>query len=357
MSNSFNSASINSLKSVDETLSERYSSSQLMNVLDGLLGHALDELVRNTSYIDIMMASCLSWYSGNSRRKISSLPKAKVMYLLAIYPILQSSQQKIKVLHKLRLERNIRFYLLESFLKYAAEYNELEIRASQTRDTMERSAILNRMVSIRNATGAGDNIGLIGCRVLYWHANAVRFRNQIMEKYMRHTVMRATSYFRSVESNDRMDLSEIVQNFQLATNKAINKFDQRKGTLTSYINHWLRNAQTPSGGITHEYGIAYSIPASVKRGMASGTSNSPVNIFVPIHDESSAHEVASEDLSPEEVVERDSDIQRVRRLAKLADPSGVGRIRLGIEEVLSDEEIRVLRQASEPVKKQVTTTE
>lgn len=355
MSNSYNSTSINVIKAVSESLHDRYSSSQLINVLDDLLGNALDDIVRNTSYLDSMIASCLTWYSGNSRRKISSLPKQRVMYLLAIYPILSSPQQKIRVLRLLRLERNIRFFFLESFLRHADEYRVLEIRAAKTKDMVERSAILNQMLRIRGVTRSNDNLSLVGCRVRYWHSNAVKFRNQIMEKYMRHTVMRATSYFKSLDNNDRVDLSELVQNFQLALNKAINKYDQRRGTLTSCINHWLRNAQSLSGNMSHEYGIAYSVPASVKRRLACGTSNSPVNIFVPIHGESEAHEVATDDLSPEEVAERDSDIQRVRHLAKLVDPLGVGRIRLGIEELLSEQEIRALEQASvEPVKNRVT---
>lgn len=343
MSRQYNVASFNSLKSVKESLSERYSSNQLMNVLDDILGYGLRVLIENTNFIDMMSMSCLTWYSGNSRRKISSLPKPKVMYYLALYPVL-NQRQKIKILTRLRLERNIRFFLLETFLTKAEEYVKLEVEACKTKDLMKKSVLLERMHVLQSGTGVQGSMSAVYHQVKFWHQLAVKFRNQIMEKYMRHTVMRANAFYNS--SPELKDLQDVIQNFQFALSKAIHKFDQRKGTLTSYVNFWLRNAQNPTGGLTHEYGIAYTIPASVKRGHASGTSTHPVNIFATIDDDASALEVPCDTLNPEQSIERDSEINRVRKLAKIADPVGCARLRLGIEEVLSPDEIKLLQSAA-----------
>ena len=337
--NSYNVAAFNSIKTVKESLTERFSSNQLVNVLDDLLLNALTSIAQSCDYLDSMSSSCLVWYNTNTRRKISSLPKDKVLQLLMIYPIAET-KSKVRILKKLRLERNIRFFLIESFMQEALKYSDLEVKMLKTKDEVEYRLLRDKMHSIQTTLQAKYDVGAIYRQVKFWYDQAIKFRNQIMEKYMRHTAMSASMYFKS--ASNRLDLSDVVQNFQLALNKAINKFDQRKGTLTSYINHWLRHARSAAHGSTHEYGIAYVIPGNVRKDMASGENAHPVNIFVPMHTDSSVEEIASEVLNPEEVSERDSEIDLIRTLAKQADPTGLLRMQLGIEEILCKEERNML---------------
>lgn len=343
MGNSFNVAAMNRIKTIKESLEDRYSSSQMMNVLDQLLHNGLSALAEGSDFINSMLASCLVWYNTNTRRKISSLPKEKVLQLLTLYPVV-SVEEKSRILRKLRFERNVWFYILEAFCQHGEKYADLELRMLKTKDYFEKKAIQSKLFNIQRSLNVHDSVTALFYNVRFWFQQAVKFRNQIMERYMRHSAMKAHSYYRAGSS--RNDLADVIQNFQLALNKAVNKFDQRKGTLTSYINFWLRGAQSAGNTSTHEYGIAYTIPSNVRKEMAKGENAHSVNIFTPIHDNKSVEDMHSDDPTPEENAERESDIVSIRRIAKRVDPHGLLRIRLGIGEVLNEDEKKLLHAAA-----------
>ena len=165
-----------------------------------------------------------------------------------------------------------------------------------------------------------------------------------MEKYIRHTAMKANSHYRT--ETTRFDLNDVSQNFMLSLNKAINKFDQTKGTITTYVNHWLRDAKNPGPNFTHEYGMAYNIPVAMRRAMATNKGVFTANIAVSLDDEEDhIHSLSCPSLNPEQAAEANDSATRVRILAKRADPTGLARIKLGIEEVLNPYELALLRTA------------
>jgi hypothetical protein len=160
--------------------------------------------------------------------------------------------------------------------------------------------------------------------VSYWLGKAHEMKSRIMEKYLRFTLTMANSYYKN--SHTSIDLDDLIQNFTLAVSKAIDKCSVNQGTLTSYIQQWMRSAQNSSAS-GHEYGIAYSVPQASRKSFLDGRSP---NIYVPIDDEEVLM-VASIDTS----VEDQSQLNHIRLLAKHADPRGFARLQLGIQEIVN----------------------
>lgn len=330
-------------KSIKESITKRYSSNQLISVLDDLIYKAIYSIILHTNFLDELFGVLLCWYSGAHRRKISSLSKDVVLFLLFRFLYESEVDRKFHILKSARLERNILFYFISLFLETGKQYRPLSVKCVQVKLT-KRFSMRWKMSLIEDTLFCHGNLFAAYNQVDFWYKESIEFKHQIMEKYMRHAVMQANRYHKM---NKRSDLDDIIQNYLLAVSKAIDKFDSKKGTLTSYINQWLLNAQSYSDS-GHEYGIAYSIPVSIKKIKALSKKNNTVNISASLQDESVKKEVeiVSSGFTPEEEVEQKSEVSRIRLLAKYADPKGLGRIKLGIEEVLSAKEMKKLIKAS-----------
>lgn len=163
--------------------------------------------------------------------------------------------------------------------------------------------------------------------VRVWLKHADDFKNMLLEKYLRLIVTHAQTYYKSNNSNLKLD--DTIQNLVVYTSKALDKYDVRKGTLATYIQRWLQHAKNVS--VVQEDGIAFLLPAAKRIEIA--------NFSVPLDNA----EVLEVEYECGENVELDSLRRRVQLLAKLVDPTGLGRLSLGISEVLSREEIALMK--------------
>lgn len=326
------SASIQATKTVKESMQGRWTDSQMMTTLDHLLMLALEPIIRHTRFLDRNMPAMLCWYATNTGRKISSVDKEKVLHLMNLYLLADSTSDKVLLFKRMRLERNIMFFLIQRFLKLTSEYPKLEVAYAKKRLPRYRVD----MEHIEELVGAGPVLGRIVQRVRSWETEATKFRNQILERFMRYAMMQAQRY---CAENPRADPEDVTQNFLVAVNKAVNKMNADKGTLAPYAGSWITNAKhSPSH--PHEYGIAYSISPHAKRAVAKGTMQ-----LVNISSDFESDEVLNcPDATDEmERITEDDRAARVRKLAKVADPEGYGRRELGIEEVLSASERLLIR--------------
>ncbi len=326
----YDSRSIDALKTVKEQLPENYTTGQLLQVLDSLLIRAVTPIIENTTYMDTIISVTMSWYTDNPRRKISVIGRDKTFSLMFLYLTARSTKAKIKILVQLRLERNILFSAIYLFLKQASPYRDLVIQKIKEIDLLKKSRLESQLSDIKNALGASDNLYPSLSSISFWVNQAVNFKNMLIEKYMRHIFNKARLF--QIQSNYSVDLEDLVQNFVLATSKAIDKVDADQGTLTSYIDHWLKNACYNSS-FKHEYGIAYNIPQSFKVKIAKGECPD-YNLAITLSDESLSN-IAHTDTDGE-FLDKTEEQKLVRRLAKAADPWGFARIHLNLSEVVID---------------------
>lgn len=349
------SKSFENLKTINEKLG-RYSSKQLISVLDTLVLRSLLPIIEHTDFIDRYIAVVIGWYSTNHRRKISSLSNRKyAMLLFTLFLAETNPNKKLAILKNLRLERNILRTMVGSWLDLSKDYQRLSIEVLKEKDLLKSSTIRARMWEIETAVGVLPNGHLYPAisRAEYWHKMGLDFRNLIIERYVRYAVMKAHGYYKT--NMGRVDLDDLVQNYMLAISRGIDKYDSKRGTLTNYINQWIRNAQLNSDS-PHEYGIAYSVPQNVRRQMADGNTYGRVNISSSLEDEgveSQFDTTYAEISSPQDIAERESEIEEIRKIAKYADPVGFARIDMGIEEYLSKEEVAILIRCKSPKKEEV----
>lgn len=298
--------------SVTETLDVNYTSSQLLSVLDNALFSAVESIIRNTDWMNLVLSNVITWYSENARRKISSTATKDEVYSTLISVILSSDiDYKIEKLKALQLERSLWFKSVKMFVSNCPESSD-SVHNFLFMTLPEGSLFVAR----RNAQ--------------YWLTVAETMKRQIMEKYMRYV---GTQAIYAKKRNPDIDLEDTVQNLTVALSQAIDKCSSDRGTLTSYIAQWFMSAQTRSR--SEEYGTAYSVPDSVRKEFYKGRAS---NIYVPFqdlvgegNDDSIIPNIANDHL---EVIEDEDEKAHLLRMAKHADPTGYGRFQLGLKELL-----------------------
>lgn len=325
------SKALDSLKKVKEQLGHNYTSYQLLSVLDSLLWKSLWPIIESTEFFDRILANVLGWGATNPRRKLSSLPKERFNTYVVAYLAADDPKLKLRILKRMRIERNILFFTVSRFLMLAKD-------APATRPSPE--------LTYKLAIVRPNKFWFSMRETLYWSKHAVDFKGMILEKYMRLVMVEASTFFRQQQMHNPhlvFDIEDMAQNFMLAVNRAVDKCDAHQGTLTAYVQTWLRDAKSNPNS-RGEYGVAYTIPASQRRRLAGHSKTKAVNISVSIESSDLLGLVSDSDTEAE--YEREKSIDHIKVLAKRADPHGIGRLFLGIGERFDTEEIKTLETLS-----------
>lgn len=306
------SAVFATLKDTTESIKKNYTSSQYIQVLDSLIYKAIEQILETTNLGDVFISSLMVWYSESSKRRISAIKKPRLQLLFLMFLKAETPKEKLKWLKRCRLERNLLYQLIESYLSYAKVLNSLLFNLIRDDTPSDRILIARMLKAIQSIPDSSTDIFCSLNSVQFWYDGASRFKGQLLEKYTRLVAVQAQQAY--VELNFTVQLDDLLQNFMVAAAKAIDKYDLNKGALTSYIKIWLKAARTTS---------------FIEN---SGMQNQ--EHFVPLDE--------SETTDTDNPHERKQTIDHVRQIAKLLDPSGVGRFQLGLEEVLNRKEERAL---------------
>ncbi len=324
---------LNTLKSVQEQLDKNYSSRQLLATLDTLLLCAIKPIITKTRFVDRQLSLLCGWYTNAARRKVASLgSKERFISLVVAFIASNSNSDRIKIFQALKLERTLTFWIVQNWLDSLKGWPEaiakLDFATAQSYE--RRACVVDNQATFQNMQ-----------KVEYWLSKAVAFKHQLMEKYMRYAMVEAQAYYAYHRKNNphiQVNVDDVAQNFILAVSKAIDKCDSDKGTLTSYIKSWLQDARNTTH-FRHDYGLVFSLPTSKRREIArkqSTVNNLPVDMESPeVQNMASSSNVEQE-------LESANVVNTIRRLAKHADPLGLGRLALNITEVLSEEELSLL---------------
>lgn len=292
---------------VNERLGGNWTSSQLLSVLDDLLMYAVESVVRNTDWMDSVVASVITWYTDNTRRKIASNTKYDPIDALLSFMVASDVDYKMDILRKMGLERGLWFKALRTFLNTCPK---------------ETSEIHNAIYLVK----PGRSLQVVRRDVQIWYDLAVDMKSMIMEKYMRHVGNHALYLKRK---NPAISLDDAVQNLFISLGTAIDKCSSDKGTLTTYVNQWFMSAQSKSRH--QEYGLAYTVPDNVRQQFYDGR---PSNMYVPLDDLYASGDFDEESSSkPHTEVEGMQSTLHFLKLARHADPTGFARVALKIQEL------------------------
>lgn len=336
-------------------LTDNLTGGQIQEVLDFLIYESLTPLVRTSDVFDVQIVYLLGLTARNRKRKLSALPREEFMNSLCHCLITDDREKKIHILTNSKIERGFVYNFVVEFLKETGPYVEL-YQKFMFAQGHQRIQLDMRLRAIEQSVGnsRAKLFSVINIAKDYLEL-AYEFRNNIVEKYIRHAYKQAKVFVKA--KNDKggnFDFNDVFQNFQTAITKAVDKYDSGKGALTSYINFWVLNAQTCSNtDHGHEYGIAYSVPQLQRKQMAQGSNNAEVNFSVSLdkltgsgedgEGQADLKDYIVGDVGPEVKLERDQEINTIRYLAKCADVRGLARLYLDIDEVFSKKELRQMR--------------
>lgn len=304
------------LKNTTEQITKNLTSYQYLTVLDDHLYNAITNLVTSTKFFDIFLSQIIGWQTLNPKRKTCGVGRHELVSLSTLFLLTADPKQKMKLIRRMKLHRNILMEALQRWIGLLAEYPSLSTMVG-TQQVVTKLFELNEAALMRPGYSLHSTYQL----VIYWTKQAQVFKEQIMQKYTRSTLNTAQRDYVSLGCPGRLD--DFVQIYMMTMSKAIDKCDADRGVLTTHINNWLMSAKN-------------NAQAQAQDGSADRHSN-----HVSLDDV----EIAVND---NEERERQESIDRVRFIAKAFDPQGIGRILLGIEEVLSESDRQTLQALALP---------
>lgn len=325
--------------------SDNLTGEQIQQVMDMLLYKALEPIILYTNAFDPQVEYLLMLLAANGKRKLSSLGRDVVVESLAAYLVHTDRKKKFELIRSARIER----FFVHSFIKRFVDDNSAFIKQYvdfiQAPNNVKRTNLDNRAVIIGGCKRSDfyNAVRISSAYISQFYA----YRETIIGHYLKHSSKQAKAYAQGHGNTDFMDLRQSILK---AVITALDKYDSRKGALTSYINFWIFNAATSS--TEHEYGIAYTIPQTQKKKLFDGQS-SEVNFSVSLDsltknsddDETSSvlHSTLTEDNQLDNDMEQMESSRIVQALSKFVDKKGVARLCLDIGEYFSKAELQQMR--------------
>lgn len=312
------------LKGVDEKISQNLTSYQYLTVLDNMLYESLSPILVNTKFFDVFLSQVIGWQTQNPKRKTCGVGRVGLVTLSTLFFLTADPAQKVKLVKRMKLHRNILFECITRWLDLTEHYPKL---ASVLGSELVLVEIHN--MHDRALMRTGYSLHSTYSTTLFWYKKAKTFKEQIMEKYTRMTISTAQrDYADMIERgiiSTTENLNDMVQAYMMTMSKAIDKCDADKGVLTTYINSWLKSA---------------------KNNVEKRASNDGTQLHRKLGVQRVEHvelDEIEDTVSDDDARDREDQIQRVRHIAKLFDPRGYGRLALGIQEELSSDDRLRLR--------------
>lgn len=339
------------LLQLKEKMKDNLSSAQIASTLDELLFRAIEPVLMNTSFVEQFLSDVLSYTVHNSRRKLSYMESQKFHDALFSIVAGKSKVEKMAMIRKLRLERIIYFMILSAFVELGERWQTKMSMAMTATDQRFRAHALFEMQEIEKRLGYNSKIALFSIvnQSRFWLEHAVEFKQSVIEKYIRLAYTTASKAARSTGMT--IDKEDLFRDLVISVNRAIDKYDSQRGTLTQYIRWWIIDGITNHKN-PHQYGIAFTIPTAQRKKLTEGNNRAFSNLSVSL-DELTAGENDQDDLADmtENVLQSLLDTEKESALHMIAirsDPHKAISLVLGLNYKLSDEEIKTLRNTLPP---------
>jgi hypothetical protein len=324
---------------------------QIQEIMDTLLMGILRPLVSRSNLFDTQLVFALSFISKNKKRKISTAGRQESINFLSKALLSEDLEEKLSYIKKARLERS----MIEIFVMRIIDENYETFMNLYHRllEGKEDRILLSKRINVLI-----KNLGCEKRSDFYILINSLKESLKVYKSYTASVIAQyvklsstQAKFFVDTNPHNQYDFNDVRQNFMRNILIALNKYDSSKGALTSYINFWLLNAQT-CGSSAHEYGIAYSVPPQHKRKMARDKgSNREVNFSVsldsPAEDDEgetiSLHNKLECPQSVDKQIEHHKTSMLISLLAKNADPYGIGRLSMNIDECFTPQELSKMK--------------
>lgn len=332
-------------------------SGQIETVMDTLLNECLTEVVEATDVFDVQLAYLLSLVTSNKKRKPYNAESRDRAITLLIKAMGSPREKKMEFIRELKIERSFVYIFLSRIVEqFHAKYCLLYRKFVATKDHRVQAQCAKQLDVYVQLFGAESRSALFVClnNVAELLPVFLEYFHSVVNDFYRLCVQQANFY---VETNRGLhyDTKDAQQNFLRNVIIAINKYDSSRGALVSYVKWWILNAQTCNSA-EHEYGIAYTIPQTQRKKLASKQDQSFVNFSVSLEAQSDPdaaetplHDRVSDDIDLADEVDGQRRAEKLGLLIKRIDPVGIARLTMDVKEYFTAEE---KRQMQEHMKKQ-----
>ena len=328
-----NSKVFSILKVQNDKLEGNLTTSQYLETLDRYLTGALQIITEHTRFMDVVIIGLIGWQEVNYRRRVALTSKCDFIEAATLW-LLQTRQKKAATISSLRLDRGVALLACHAFLNECADYEKV-ISGTSLR-TQESLSIV--CLTERRLLAPGGNLSHAIALAKHQTELAAKYRGDILSKYFKLAIVAAqrdyVHYF-----NCRISLDDMCSEYILASARAIDKCDYEKGPLTTHIRNWFFTARKHCSR-RYDHGRNESGLPDDNNSMGGAGSSGAVNIGTDEDSEYSSHELATDAIDTTLIKGEASDT--IRFLSKLADPIGDTRKILGIEELLSIKEKKLL---------------
>lgn len=327
---------------------------QIESVMDTLLHDCLREIVENTNIFDVQLTYLLGLVSSNKKRKPYNAESRERAITLLIRALSVPRDQKMQYIMEFKMERNFIYVFLDNVIKrYYARYVGLYRAFIVASDPQSRAKYADRLDVYVKMFGAESRSKLFV---------ALNRLNELLPQFLEyfHSVIadfyrlcsQTTKFYVDTNRGKQYDSKDVRQNFLRNVMVAINKYDSSRGAIVSYAKWWILNAQTCSSS-EHEYGIAYTIPQTQRKKLATGEDNTSMNFSVSLDAPSnesddgvdaSLHQKMSDHHHLEDSVDSDRRAAKLRLLIKSVDPLGLARLTMDIGEEFDKSELEFMRR-------------
>jgi len=241
-----------------EMITANLSSKQIIVILNALLNAAAEPLFQHSHLMRQLVLQAMLQTQVDHRRKISIHSKENTAALI-IYGITNRDFSAIK---HCEIDRGTLFKAVDIVygrLKQAVELERRLVRRPKS------SKLLLRQAMLAHRLGMPVNLMTPLARWIgEYYELYLQFKERIIAKYIKFAYQEAN---RARALTDlHVDVGELFKNYLLALNRAIDKCDANRGTLTSYIQQWMMSARS-SPEFDHQYGVAFTLPANVRKEM------------------------------------------------------------------------------------------
>lgn len=237
---------------------------QITEVLNTLLYSALQPIFLSTNLGRICCAEVLTKAHDDHRRKFSILNKNEFIDIL-FNCMLHKPKDSWEYFKSLKLERSVSFKILLLFLDILKDYENKELEYC-----------INRVSLHDYEKQLGCSYKLLGCilnNAKFYLEQYLSFKNLLMQKYYLLAYKEACKKIKS--STTYIDKNDLWKTLIIAMSSAIDKYNEERGALTSFINWSFKGYMSnPENG--YEYGQAYTIPYYHKLKLAKN--NVPVDV-------------------------------------------------------------------------------
>jgi hypothetical protein len=310
------SAVFASLKNITEQLPTNLTTSQYLQALDLYLQNATTPVVIGTRFFDAFLSRLVGWQEKNFRRKVSFSSRKLVPSKVINFLLQPSAEGRVAAFAEIKLDRGILVEALGVF------YERLELYMKACNCELSRpgahgvdlSYCLYTKTRIEEEMFARVPLPTVLSESKFWLDRSIAFKQLILEKYTRLCLTTAKAdyvyYFKH-----SVKLDDIIHWYWIAASRAIDKCDSGQGALTSHIQNWFKTAR---------------FRVTSQRDQRANVLNIETLDFDSDEFRSSVNSRPSRD----EEEDRNQHVHDMRYLAKLADPIGVARAYLCIEELL-----------------------